>query len=698
MKATTFFRKRFQFIALLIGILFINIYEGFSQTSICEPCPQLAEYIDSPNRADKFIKAIGYEPPTHLKSAWKKFPAIRKIEMAYEAYQNKGNGKKFLSKLSNSIQKNNGAIGYETKLKSILDLNYEGDLSYNHSTIYQEVNLPQPIRSQIMTISKYTEAGAFGGVRGVLQYKLGLPEDEVYKILRESTSFTDAFERGLNQAKIPPSQQARITNLTKDLMKKYPSATYDEALKDFLKKNNVEPNIFDPGRNRVTNSITKAKLKKPTAIKTNVKTKKYNVFISKYYPEKNNRLFSKMIKTPRGHGGVIFGNTITDETNLPNMESIRFIPTDTILENRLIGNLEFIFENGTEFVEYGVYEEDVYAANELVFKNSTQGYIENEGIGLASIQGSAFNYFESEIPYGVLLHPVIVNLELGWAALMADALPISLAEMNNSLNKVEIKTKDSILIAKALDSATGRYKIVDIPIRIKVEENRLELYRSDMPDSLIIEDVFITMQSFKEIWDDDNNEPEIVSFENKDFYNAIPILTNSIDEYKRINQFAKIFALFRWAKSKEVKAEKNKIPEVGINFLVESPELIFITTEGNIKYNSLEDNHLKYKEARLKLIKLLENNLKLYEENYDKVVFDKINEDFSTLWEYLLTNDPFNPNSVKTVYENIIFNLELALLNMRVINDYFLRRFYQKTILMIVGELVIIGDMMGIES
>ncbi|WP_272149943.1 hypothetical protein [Tenacibaculum aiptasiae] len=236
MKVKTNLSKRFLLITFLIGFLFLNINISYAQTSICEPCPQLAGYIASPNKTDYFIKKTGYKPPTQLKSQWKTFPALRKIEIAYEAFENKGNGEKFLSKLSSEIHKTNGAIGYETKLKSLIDLNYQDNLKYKHSAKYQKTSLPRSIRKQVMVISKYTEAGAFGGVRGVLQHKLGLSEDNVYKILRESTSFTDAFKKGLDQAGIPPSKKQRIVNLTKDLMKKYPSAEYDKNLIQFLEK------------------------------------------------------------------------------------------------------------------------------------------------------------------------------------------------------------------------------------------------------------------------------------------------------------------------------------------------------------------------------------------------------------------------------------------------------------------------------
>lgn len=236
MKIKTNFSRRFLLITFLIGILFFNITSSYSQTISCEPCPRLAKYIASTSKVDYFINIIGYRPPSHLRTQWEKFPTVRKIEMAYEAYENKGHGNFFLSKLSSEIKKKNGAIDYEVELKSLLDLNYEGRLKYDHSIKYQKKNLPKSIRTQVMTISKYTEAGAFGGVRGVLQYKLGLSEDNVYKILRKSASFTDAFERGLSKAKIPPSQQQRIVSLTKDLMKKYPSAEYDKSLIQFLEK------------------------------------------------------------------------------------------------------------------------------------------------------------------------------------------------------------------------------------------------------------------------------------------------------------------------------------------------------------------------------------------------------------------------------------------------------------------------------
>ena len=691
MKIKTNFSRRFLLITFLIGFLFLKTNISYSQTSSCEPCPQLASYIASPNKADYFIKKTGYKPPPHLKLEWKKFPAVRKIEMAYEAFENRGHGENFLSKLSNEILEKNGAIEYETKLKSLIEGNYQDDLKYKHSTKYQKTSLPRSIREQVIAISKYTEAGAFGGVRGVLQYKLGLPEDKVYKILRESSSFIDAFNKGLDKARIPPSKQQRIVDLTRDLIKKYPSATYDKILTKFLNKNKVNINSLGSTKTSIKEVISKEKLKKAKVLRTSSIEKKYSVITSKYYPKKQTRKFSKMIKTMRGFGGVIFGNKIEDKTNLPDIDYIRFIPTDTIISNKIIGNLEFIFKDDTEFVEFGVYEEDVHAANELVFKNDIQGYVENEGFGLASIQGIPFelNYFDSEIPYSVLLHPVIAQLNLGWSALLVDALPITRSGIHNNLIRYKIEKKDSITLKKAFDNAIGRYKIVDTPMYVKIKENRIELLRSDIPDSLRVKNVFITMQSFK----DNKDEKEKKSFENKDFYNAIPVLSNLIDEYHRVNQFAKIFALFRWAKNKEA---KTIIPDHNNN-LIESPELIFITPEKNIKYSSLKDNRLKFEKARSELLGKLEYYLRLSGEIYNRALFNQIDLKLSALWEYLLSGE-VDTSFENETYKKLEFYFHVTELDKGELAEELLKKGYKLLVNKILGEFLILTDLIGIEN
>ncbi|QHI38666.1 hypothetical protein IMCC3317_40600 [Kordia antarctica] len=234
MNAKTILKKKLLLFTLFIGLLLVNTGNVLSQNILCEPCTELSKYI-SPNRADYFILKSEYQPPKHLTKEWKKFPTVRKIEMAYAAFERKGNGEKFLAKLSTDIRKEIGAIGHEEILQPLFEVEIKKKLKFRYPKKYSQIELDKPIQKQILTISKYTETGALGGIRGVLR-RMDLSEDLVYKILRKSNSFIDAFEQGLARAKIPPSQQERIRRLVQDLMKKHPAAKHDKKLVQFIER------------------------------------------------------------------------------------------------------------------------------------------------------------------------------------------------------------------------------------------------------------------------------------------------------------------------------------------------------------------------------------------------------------------------------------------------------------------------------
>ncbi|MDY8134676.1 hypothetical protein [Aquimarina sp. 2201CG5-10] len=282
MKLKVILHKNILLFIFLIGLLFTNVDSAFSQNTLCKPCPELAKYFAGKHsKANKHIQYAGFNIPKNLEVVWKNFPAVRKIETAYKAAENrkKGNGERFLAKLKTSIGRNFESVHHDSKLKDLVD--DEKRVKFKNLKQPGKITVNKNVQTQILAISKYTETGAFGGIRGVLQYKMEIPEDDVYEILRESNSFTDAFERGLHKAKIPPSQQERIRILIKDLMKKYPSAKDDKILIQFLEKHKkIRAKITEIVINEiVVNDDIIAVFESTDEIESITKTKKYQDFV-----------------------------------------------------------------------------------------------------------------------------------------------------------------------------------------------------------------------------------------------------------------------------------------------------------------------------------------------------------------------------------------------------------------------------------
>ncbi|MEO0044258.1 MAG: hypothetical protein RL329_3706 [Bacteroidota bacterium] len=312
---------------------------------------------------------------------------------------------------------------------------------------------------------------------------------------------------------MPPIHQVRLTDVMAKIDNRYGSSS-------------------NPSSTRPINQT--AQSEKPT---NPIGKNAYDTFKKSSYTTPESIVFKKQIRTRGGFGGVIFGNEVIDATNLPKLNYIRVIQNGYLSKEGLpLSDLEFIFEDGSEYLETLVLVEDLLAANEILFHSD---YNTGEGIGLAGIKNPIF--YDNLIRWESVIHPALSNFELGWSALSVDALPIA----SNDMIKYVKKNNDAIDTAFqwALNSNLKTWKIIDVPLVITNQENKFLIERSDKSALEILPNAYITMHGF---YANGLSEGEEVS----GFYETIPALTQSIYEFSRINDFARTLALLRWAKEK----------------------------------------------------------------------------------------------------------------------------------------------------
>ena len=630
--------KRNLFLLLFFGFFFFSPTLIFAQEDLTKEQTEqvfksIAKYTSGiSDKTTQFLKKQGYNPPAYLKKEFNQYPAIRKIEMAYEAAENKKKGKggkRFLAMLSKDLAQRYEGANHEEALKGPINEKVKSKkIKFKHPKSYGKISLPKQVKSQIFSISKYTERGALGGTRGVLKHKFGLLDNEVYDILRSSKSSNEALERGLSKSKTPPSHRDRIRNVSRELQKNYEGARYDKNLNKAAQTNekrNSKNNKNQTARKKkISESFSKDSKKSLNKSNTPKAKTKYNKFVQKNYNTPSARKFSSMRIKSKGFGGIIFGSPIIDNTNLPNIKHIKFIPNDRKNADSLeVGVLEFIFEDGTELIESSVILEDIIAANEIIFGKYVD-FTEGDGIGLAGIYDKIF-YLDDMIRWEAIIHPSIQNQELAWSCLLSDVLPIAREDVLLNL-KNNISYKDSILLNEWFKGLPGTWKITDVPLEITHKDGRLFYNRMDINLNEIVQDAFLKMEGFYNIWDEDEEVEE-----DDEFYNLVPVLTYNIEEYNRLNEFAKVLSLFRWAKSKGGSLitkynNKNSIP---------SPEVIFITSNQQVEYFTPAEENRKFE----KRMETELNDLKsIADTNYWLV--DSLHTVFIGKWEaYKITMD-----------------------------------------------------------
>lgn len=521
-----------------------------------------------------FIDNTDFKIPKYISAEqWNQFPIVRKIEMLYIAAEkkNKGfGGSNFLAFLSNHLAQTYEAVNFDPRLQSLINKKVKPNkLEFKSLTKKYKVDLPRAVKKQIFTIAQYADAGALGGPQTIMSHYFGLSDDIVYDFLSTSNSNAQAMERGLAKSKVPPSHKKRLSRICRDLQNNFEGASFDDNLTKIggYDKGEISYRNRPDFKGSVTEKLISLESTNIDASKTKMSTK-YQAFKTENYgtsKEKVSLEFNKMIRSSKGWGGVVFGNKLVDNTNLPDVDYVLFVPSKKIGRDSLqMGTLEFVFNNDKVIRHTGVFAEDVLAGFNILF-NSESDYKLGEGIGLVGITNGRREFDPERSCWEVILHPEIANLKLGWSALLCDVYPLAKEELSSKLKGIDFSYEDLINLNYFLQFKGRTYKITDVPLSVNSEENKLTLKRINDEANDDLTDIYIKMQSFY--------TANFFYEENTEFNELSPFFINNILEYYRLNELAQTIALLRWAKMKG--AKKMYKPAVNIKQYI-APESICV--------------------------------------------------------------------------------------------------------------------------
>jgi hypothetical protein len=290
-----------------------------------------------------------------------------------------------------------------------------------------------------------------------------------------------------------------------------------------------------------------------------------------------------MVERAEGFGGVVFGSPVSDD-NLPALKSLRWQHNS---KTPGWGTLHCTFGDGVDRVMGPVSLDDAWAAWKIVFSPVPQAsaWEPGHGIGLVGIDNQV-GYFDCG-PHGlihegrrwrVVMHPAIAELNLGWSVLMCDALPLE--ELQPGLLQSVRAGGDAKLgekIRQQWSKSMATWKFVDVPTVIRLDplqgsrvyvEPRLNSH--SVPVVSHGTDAFFTMQAFDEAG---NVLPKFA----EQFYPLVPALVRASRDYQRLNDFAQVLSIYRWAKSRGASCDPlNDAPP-----RVDTPASI-VTTAGGV--------------------------------------------------------------------------------------------------------------------
>ena len=587
----------------------------------------------------------GYQPSDL--QGWSGFPVVRKLESAYLAAEKAApmrGGQAMLALLSSDLAKQYESVRFDSILRPYVDAKSAGNVTFASSVSVPPVQWrpPQKIRAAFNAISAYTEGGAFGGPHIVLQTYFGVPDGATYDILRTSNTTAEAIQRGL--AWVPESERKpRLALLVADIDHAYGHGARQNRDLDIFRASspggggpsgNDSPS--EPSRpsgpggppidlgpstprgrspNHATAKPTQAPLYPDTLPPVTVEesSARYSNFVRENYSTSPSMsagpVFTEMVEVVEGFGGVVFGNSVSAEHLPGTPDSIRWVtapnlPDEADPSGRLVLRFKITNKDGSKsWAErsFGpVLLEDAYAAHQIVYGTypGVPSFSAKSGIGLVGIYDKAryFDITDGKVinegdRWKIVMHPAITNLQLGWSTLMVDALPIKkhlLIMTRNNLDPAEEQK-----VAEWLSHTPGNWKFTEAPLTITAEgPSLIVLRRQPISDDPYLKRVaFLSVKPF----DGDSKDSERQFAE--EFPRTLPALIQSSQAFERLNRFAAVLAVFRWAASAGAHFEGGVEPPTS----VPTPKSIVITGSGYLVVPDYDKPEDARRELRAKL-------------------------------------------------------------------------------------------------
>jgi len=267
-------------------------------------------------------------------------------------------------------------------------------------------------------------------------------------------------------------------------------------------------------------------------------------------------LFQAILGGAGGLGGVVFGNSVSSMPVIGKPIAIQWIPSGNDSTSPDIpGRVMILFQvgrDGRRIViarSYGpVRLEDAYAAYKIAFsENGMANWSQGNAVGLFGLadRTETFDCNQSEIEnkgvrWRVIMHPALTNLKLGWSAMMVDSLPIARETFAAQLT-ANADSQQRERIDHWMSSIPGTWKFYDAPLEIRAAGGRIVLSPSD-DRSVRARRSYLRVKGFLA----DLGPLQAASFQ-QGFVELLPTILEASEDYARLNNFAAVLALFRWA-------------------------------------------------------------------------------------------------------------------------------------------------------
>jgi hypothetical protein len=564
-----------------------------------EAIDRAAVYFSLPDQtADQLLRRLGFNHPGIADADWQRMSAYHRIETAYlsaEAADPNRGGERFLALLSRALAQEYEPMRSDPQVQALINLGDQLVRSSQTRIEFRELapgtprgTIPARFLTAINALTVYIEAGPFGTQSALSAYFERTPDQAVDLVRRHRTT-RDTMLAALAELPNDVARDRAMEHFVAALDNEFESAREVRALDhwrpqrprevamlpptplpptrfpppadDFRWRPGDGPGPFPSGfkpRTGPGGGMTPEVRKNWTAYNL----QKYQRFIKVQYPTTPRVPFRGGIRSIRGFGGVLLGNRVSADGLSP----VKEIHWRADPKNPGKGSLQFITAD-KPLTLAPVLAEDAFAAGRIVF-GGTEGVdplVKGEAVGLFGLMRS-IPYFDcgpSKIAdtgrqWQFVIHPVIANLDLGWAALLCDVsvLEERRAHLLRGFAKPE-EAKDFAAIFNDPKKRWETYKFHDVPMRIRADGNSLVVERdpADEYPAELRRAALLSLRFYKyqtnllgQVKRNEKGEPLSDDWDaDAAFYPLVPALTAAAPAYARLNEFARVLAAFRWA-------------------------------------------------------------------------------------------------------------------------------------------------------
>lgn len=581
-------------VAALLFITGVLLFGQVLSPSISEPQANALRSVarllaETPDRLDAKLEHVDF-PMASVPDGWHGYPVVRKLEFAYLAAEKAkvGGGTQMLAALAQSLRKDYDSANYEMALKPLFNLPPVKTIKFRMTDLPPpaKFSLEPPKQRAIAAISKYTEGGAIGGPQVVLEHYFDLPPQTSYDILRRSNTSAEAITLGLSyvpERERMPRMQRIVARIDRAYAPKDEVALDPFRLKEIrLAEMSSSPHFAQaPGPSEPPPSVGN----KPSSITPegggtggshsepvrssyepghpsySTAAERYSRFVETRYPVRSGRAFTSMVGLRAGFGGIVLGNAVSSAPGLPRALQVVWTPyADPVGKSRM-GEFQVRFAGGATGVYGPVDVEDASAAFQMLSGGTGPGgfptYSNNDGLGLVSLEAqderprlTEENKIVWDSRFDITLHPALSRLHLGRSVVMCDAMPINRKDFFQII-EANRGPEAARKVEKVFSEDLNNWKITDATLRVGTRGSKIEIIRAPEAgarrSSEYRRQVFLSMQGFRR-----NKNRADEAFPNQFAAVALDIILSS-EHYKRLNDFAAVFSLLRWARAQNAK-------------------------------------------------------------------------------------------------------------------------------------------------